>query len=70
VPLAQAFFDHIFLALPPGRHLLEATLAETGESPADSGAAHAVGRRITAETEVRPGQVLLELSTEPDLILR
>jgi hypothetical protein len=59
------------LPLSPGRYRLEATLAESSRPPARGGAAPAVERRITADVEVRPEQVLLlELSTERELIVR
>jgi hypothetical protein len=59
------------LPLSPGRHRLEATLAESSRPPDPGGVASAVERRLTADVEVRPEQVLLlELSAERELILR
>ncbi len=59
------------LPLSPGRHRLEATLAESSRPPAHGDAASGIEQRMTADVEVRPEQVLLlELSTERELILR
>jgi len=59
------------LPLSPGVHRLEATLAEASRSPASGGAASAGERRLAADVEVRPEQVLLlELSAEHGLVLR
>jgi hypothetical protein len=58
------------LALVPGRHRLEATLSEAIGS-ARSDAPPSPERRLVAEVEVSPGQVLLlELSSQQELILR
>jgi hypothetical protein len=58
------------LDLPPGRHRLEAALAEAG-GPARSDATSPPERRLVAEVEVGPGQVLLlELSSQQELVLR
>ena len=58
------------LTLPPGHHVLEAALAERGETDDD----HAAGghrHRLRAEMDVKDGQVLLlELSSEGTLTLR
>jgi hypothetical protein len=57
------------LTMPLGRHVLEATLVEAGESHGDADTAR--GRRLTAEVDVRARQViLLELSPERTLTLR
>ena len=58
------------LAIAPGRHQLEATLWEAIGS-ARSEAPPSPERRLVAEVEVSPGEVLLlELSTQQELALR
>jgi hypothetical protein len=58
------------LDLPPGRHRLEATLGEAG-GPARGDGRSPPERRLVAEVEVLPGQVLLlELSSQQELALR
>ena len=59
------------VALSPGRHRLEATLAEMGEAPKRHDAAAPLERRLEADVEVASRQVLLlELSAERELTLR
>lgn len=58
------------LDLLPGRHRLEATLGEAA-GPARSDATSPPERRLVAEVEVSPGEVLLlELSSQQELALR
>jgi hypothetical protein len=57
--------------LGPGLHRLEATMDEAGAPPSGAGATSPRGRRIVADVDVQPGQVLLlELSGRQQLILR
>jgi hypothetical protein len=59
------------LELRPGLHRFEATMSEGGASPPRTGATSPPERRIVAEVEVGPGQVLLlELSNQQRLTLR
>jgi hypothetical protein len=58
------------LDLPPGSHRLEASLAEPAGSTGRE-ATSSPERRLVAEVEVSPGQVLLlELSSQQELALR
>jgi hypothetical protein len=59
------------VVLVPGRHRLEATLAEAGEAPKRGAAAAPLERRLEADVDVASRQVLLlELSSQRELTLR